>query len=30
MDPRAYLDALVELNGLDGPLIEGTRIRLPK
>jgi hypothetical protein len=30
MDARAYLDAIIELNGLDGSLPEGTRIRLPK
>lgn len=29
-DVRAYVDALVELNGLDGPLQAGTRLRLPK
>lgn len=30
MDVRAYLDAVVELNGLEGPLHEGARIRLPR
>jgi hypothetical protein len=29
-DPRAYVDEIVALNGLDGGLIEGARIRLPK
>ena len=29
-DPRAYVDALIELNGLDGGVIlPGTRLRLP-
>jgi hypothetical protein len=30
MDPRAYLDAVVELNGLEGSLQDGARIRLPR
>jgi nucleoid-associated protein YgaU len=30
MDARAYLDAIIELNGLGGSVPEGTRIRLPK
>jgi hypothetical protein len=30
MDARAYLDAVVDLNGLEGPLQEGARIRLPR
>ena len=29
MDPRAYLDLLQELNGLEGPVGAGTRLRLP-
>ena len=29
-DVRAYVDALVELNGLEGPLQAGTRLRLAK
>ena len=30
MDARPYLDAVVDLNGLEGTLQEGTRIRLPR
>ena len=30
MDARAYLDAVVDLNGLEGPLQQGARIRLPR
>ena len=30
MDVRAYLDAVVDLNGLEGSLQEGARIRLPR
>jgi nucleoid-associated protein YgaU len=30
MDARAYLDAVVDLNGLEGSLQEGARIRLPR
>lgn len=29
-DVRAYVDALIELNGLEGALQAGTRLRLPK
>ncbi|MDQ4126058.1 MAG: LysM peptidoglycan-binding domain-containing protein [Actinomycetota bacterium] len=29
-DVRAYVDALIELNGLQGPLQAGARLRLPK
>ncbi|HYO60856.1 MAG TPA: LysM peptidoglycan-binding domain-containing protein [Actinomycetota bacterium] len=29
MDLRAYVDAMIELNGLDGALQAGTRLRLP-
>jgi hypothetical protein len=29
-DARAYVDALVELNGLEGPLRAGRRIALPR
>jgi Tfp pilus assembly protein FimV len=29
-DVRAYVDALIELNGLEGPLQAGARLRLPK
>lgn len=29
-DVRAYVDALIELNGLEWPLQAGTRLRLPK
>ena len=29
-DVRAYVDALIELNGLEGPLQAGTKLRLPK
>jgi Tfp pilus assembly protein FimV len=28
-DPREYVDALIELNGLSGGLQAGTRLRLP-
>ena len=30
VDPRAYIDEIVALNGLEGGLAEGSRIRLPK
>jgi nucleoid-associated protein YgaU len=30
VDPRAYVDEIVALNGLEGGLAEGARIRLPK
>jgi nucleoid-associated protein YgaU len=30
MDARAYLDAVIELNEIDGSVPEGTRLRLPK
>lgn len=30
VDPRAYVDLLEETNGLDGGLVAGMRIRLPK
>ena len=30
MDVRAYLDAVVGLNGLEGSLQEGARVRLPR
>jgi Tfp pilus assembly protein FimV len=30
MDARAYLDAMADLNGLEGPLQQGARIRLPR
>lgn len=30
VDVRAYVDALIELNGLEGPLQAGARLRLPK
>jgi nucleoid-associated protein YgaU len=30
MDPRAYLDVVVDLNRLEGPLQEGARVRLPR
>ncbi len=30
MDPRAYIDALEDLNGLDGTLPAGARIELPR
>jgi hypothetical protein len=30
MDARAYLDAVVDINGLEGSLQEGARIRLPR
>ena len=29
-DVRVYVDTLIELNGLEGPLQAGTRLRLPK
>lgn len=29
-DVRVYVDALIELNGLEGALQAGTRLRLPK
>ena len=29
IDPRAYVDAIGELNELEGPLMAGVRIRLP-
>ena len=30
MDPRAYVDVLADLNDLDGGLVVGTRIKLPR
>jgi hypothetical protein len=30
IDPRAYVDAILALNGLDGPPQAGARIRLPR
>jgi hypothetical protein len=30
MDPRAYVDAVDDLNDLEGPLLAGQRIRLPR
>lgn len=30
VDPRAYVDAILALNGLDGPPHAGVRIRLPR
>ena len=30
IDPRAYVDAILALNGLDGPPEAGVRIRLPR
>ena len=30
IDPRAYVDAILALNGLDGPPEAGARIRLPR
>jgi hypothetical protein len=30
VDPRAFVDALVELNRLEGPPAPGTRVRLPR
>ena len=30
MDVRAYLDAVVDLNGLEGSLQQGARIKLPR
>lgn len=29
-DPRAYVDALIELNSVDGPALAGQRIKLPR
>ncbi|MDQ3646199.1 MAG: LysM peptidoglycan-binding domain-containing protein [Actinomycetota bacterium] len=29
MDPRAYVDLLIEMNGLEGALQQGQRVRLP-
>jgi hypothetical protein len=30
IDPRVYVDALIELNELSGPLPVGTRLKLPR
>lgn len=30
VDPRAYVDLLEELNGLDGAIASGMRVRLPR